>query len=142
MRKQKRLFAYGLIGTGAVLTAALSAFIFSKNDEQRITDFVIDNQAELEALALNCLDGTEETSRYKDAKIDGVYSGESPVVQFHYSGSGLGPSSAYYGFYYSRDNVPCSFQNTTEELVSTSDNEWTWNDGTDNGGLTRKITDG
>ena len=73
--------------------------------------------------------------------MDGVFQGEQKIVQFYFSGKGLVPSSTYYGFYYSEENTPAAFQNVSEELEPVSENEWTWSDGTDNGGMTKRIVD-
>ncbi len=142
MKKRVQRSAKILVGTGIVLVAALSVFLFLWNEQKKITDFVVSNRTELESIALSCLNGDKTTDEYKGVKVDGVYSGEHRIVQFYYSGLGLAPSAKYYGFYYSGDNVPAAFQNAEVELVPASADEWTWEDGTDNCGLTKRITDG
>ena len=139
MKKKMRHPVWILVAIGVAV--AFSAFFFSQNKQTKIADFVITNESELESIALNCLDGDETIAEYKGVEVGGVYSGEHQIVQFDYSGSGVVPSTTYYGFYYSRDNVPTAFQNAEIELVSASDDEWTWDDGTDNGGLTKRITE-
>lgn len=139
--KKTRFCALRGIGVSVILVAILSAFIFSRNDEKKITDFVIANHTELENIALSYISGDETLAKYKGVEVEGVYSGEHQIVQFYHSGAGLVPSTTYYGFYYSKDNVPVAYQNCGYETVPASDNEWMWDDGTDNGGLTKRITD-
>ena len=63
-------------------------------------------------------------------------------MQFLYFAFGLVPSTRYYGFYYSQDDVPVPFQNAGAVLSQVSEEEWNWYDaGTDNGGRTKRITD-
>lgn len=97
----------------------------------------------MEDIALEHLNGDETVTEYKGIEVKGMYSGEHPIVQFYYSGTGIVTSSTYYGFYYSKDDVPAAFQNGAYELVPASDSEWAWeeDEGTDNGGLTKRITD-
>ena len=73
--------------------------------------------------------------------MEGVFPGEAPIVQFSSGGWGLVPSGTYHGFYYSESGRPAAYQNVDLELVPVSDTEWTWTDGTDNGGSTRRISE-
>ena len=45
----------------------------------------------------------------------------------------------YRGFYYAPDDAPVPFQNCGLPLTEGEDREWTWTDGTDNRGVTRRI---
>lgn len=141
MKKQTRLWVWGIVGIGAILIVVLSTSIFMRDNKKQITDFVITNRTELENIAFSYMSGNATIEKYKGIEVDGVYSGKHQIVQFYYSSVGIVPSTNYYGFYYSKDNVPVPFQNCEYELVSTSDDEWIWDDGTGNGGLTKKITD-
>ena len=77
---------------------------------------------------------------YQDVRVDGVFSGDERIVQFFYNGFGLAPASKYYGFYYAESGEPAAYQNTDYPLTATEDG-WSWSaGGTDNGGLTRRIT--
>ena len=142
MKKQRQHLVLILVGIGVVLVIILSVLIFSGNKQKRITDFVMDNKTELESIALSYLHGDIATTKYKGVEVDGLYSGEHSIVQFYCSGFGLAPSTKYFGFYYSEDDIPVAFQNVDIDLTSTVVDEWIGNDGTDNGGLTKKITDG
>lgn len=71
--------------------------------------------------------------------MEGVFPGKTPIVQFSTGGWGLAPSSTYWGFYYSESGLPAAYQNVDMELIPVSEDEWCWNDGTDNGGVTRRV---
>lgn len=130
------------IVTAIALILALSPLFLPGNEERKISCFVRSNRVELEKIALRCLDGDEPAARYKRVRVEGVFHEDLPIVQFYDSGFGLVPSTTYYGFYYSKDNLPADFQNVGCELAQTSQDEWAWKAaGTDNGGLTKRITD-
>ncbi len=139
MKGRKRKTTLILAGIGIVLLVA-AVVLFLGDKERRITDFVRSNETELEKIALDCLQGKETADEYKGVEVWGVLPGEHQIVEFFSDGAGLAPSSIYYGFYYSEDDVPVAFQNSHNSLTAVSDSEWTWSDGTDNGGLTKKIT--
>lgn len=125
----------------AVIVFSVLFFALTENREQSIIKFVKENQAELNKIAFQCINGEETDDVYLKVRVDGVFYGEHNMVQFLYSAVGIAPSSKYCGFYYSEDDVPLPFQNCGISLTQTSENEWTWTDGTDNGGVTRKIMD-
>lgn len=120
-------------------------FFGKVNTERDIREFVQANQAELVNIAENYLSGNTSQVEYKGVSIEGVYenqqTGETPIVQFYFSGFGIVPSSTYYGFYYSAADTPASYQNCGYELFSVTDGEWEWSDDTGNGGITKRICD-
>lgn len=125
---------------GALLLVCLAVlWMWSRSSQAGIRRFVLSHRAELEEIAADCLNRAETTERYKGVKVEGVYPGEHPIVQFYTGGWGLAPSTAYWGFYYSERGLPAAYQNVDLELTPVSENEWTWSDGTDNGGVTRRI---
>ena len=103
--------------------------------------FVIAHRAALEKIAADCLSGGQTAARYKSVEIEGVFPGEHRIVQFFSSGFGLTPSSTYCGFYYSEDGIPAAYQNVDVPLTPAGEDAWRWSDGTDNGGMTRRITE-
>ena len=125
------------IAAGALLLMAL--LLFQGSRERKIARFVLDNQEELLKISLDCLHGQPAAERYQDVFVEGCYEGEGWIVQFYAGGSGLVPSSRYYGFYYSPEDQPAAFQNVQVPLTSDGQGEWTWSDGTDNGGRTKRI---
>ena len=129
-----------LLLAGMVIVAAvLSVSPARGNREARVAAFVREHRAELEQMAADALAGRETAGTYRGVTVDGVFPGEHTIVQFFYTGAGLVPSPVYCGFYYSEDDVPAAFQNCGSPLVEASGHEWTWEDGTDNGGRTARI---
>ena len=126
---------------GGILLLACMMILWagSRSGQAGIRRFVLSHQAELEEIAADCLSQGRTVERYNDVEVEGVYPGASPIVQFYTGGWGLVPSSTYWGFYYSESGQPAAYQNVDMELVPVSENEWTWTDGTDNGGVTRRI---
>ena len=115
---------------------------FLLDHENRVPAFVLRHREDLEAIASSCLAGGAAAEKYRGVKVEGVYSGEHEIVQFCSFAFGLAPSTRYYGFYYSPDDVPADFQNAGVGLTPVSQGEWTWHAaGTDNGGRTMRITD-
>lgn len=78
-----------------------------------------------------------------DTTVDvmGIYGDTNKIVQFYYSGFGMGSATKYYGFYYSPTDVPVPYCNDDYELTETSAGEWTWDGDGDNGGIIKKIKD-
>lgn len=139
MEKRRKTSVRVCIGIAAVLLLIL-LLVFGRNNERGIVNFVKSNQVELEEISNDCLNGLQTSGTYKGITVEGVYSGEHRIVQFCSGSAGLVPSSTYFGFYYSEDDVPAAFQNVDMELTPIASNEWEWSDGTDNGGLTKRIT--
>lgn len=133
MKKSKIL----ILVIPVILAVILAAALLPIRAEDRISNFVIKNQPDLEAIALERLAGENSTVKYKAADVDGVFTG---TVQFTLSRFGIAPASHYRGFYYSQSGTPTAFQGADIPLVPLSPNEWEWCDGTDNRGITRHIT--
>lgn len=66
--------------------------------------------------------------------IANVWDGEHEIVEYIVVSRGIVPSSSYYGFFYSPDGVPVSFQNSGAELTRQGENEWVWQGQGDNHG--------
>lgn len=115
--------------------------VWSRSSQTGMSLFVTLHQRGLEEIAAHCLAQSGTTDRYRGIKVEGMFPGENPIVQFSTVGLGLVPSAAYWGFYYSENGQPAAYQNADLELVPVSDREWTWTDGTDNGGSTRRISE-
>ncbi len=67
------------------------------------------------------------------------WGGEHPIAEYTVVSRGLVPSSKYYGFFYSYDNVPVAFQNANQSLTPVSDQTWQWNGEGDNHGMVRRL---
>lgn len=111
----------------------------SSNPEHRINNFIKQNREELVTIAEAHLNSDPSITTYKGVEVEPVCRGKHDIVEFYYCGVGLVPSSTYYGFYYSPDDVPTPYQNTNDKLVAVSDAQWEWSDGTDNGGRTKRV---
>lgn len=86
-------------------------------------------------------EGTVNKANNDTVDVDGIFGDTNRIVQFHYSGFGIAPSSTYYGFYYSPSDVPVPYCNEDYELTMDVDGGWTWNGDGDNGGKIKKISD-
>lgn len=135
MKKKRSTIAAGIL----LLVCLIILWTGSRSSQAGIRQFVLSHQAELEEIAADCLNRGRTAERYKGVEVEGIYPGTSPIVQFYTGGFGLVPSAAYWGFYYSESGQPAAYQNVDMELVPISENEWTWSDGTDNGGVTQRI---
>ena len=129
----------------AALAAIIAALIFGScrynNAERRIRRTVLNHQDELTEIAVNTLSGSKED--YKGILNEGIFESEDGyrIVQFYVTGFGLVPSASYEGFYYSPDDIPVSYQNAGYDLEQTAEDTWEWSDDTDNGGITKRITE-
>ncbi len=126
----------------ALLVAAFivaAAAVWVCTPQERVALFVRSHHEDLSEIACACLAGDAAVERYRGIKVEGLYDGEHPIVQFYAFGWGLIP---YLGFYYSPDDTPAAFQNVQAELTPAGKDRWEWTDGTDNRGMTVKIGDG
>lgn len=133
-KKQKWI----LFTLAAVLAGIILLLAARKDPQEQVAAFVLEHRAELETVALAHLAGNDAVSQYKRVTVDGTY---GAMVQFTYAASGLVPSSRYRGFYYAADGAPAAFQGAHVLLEQTADGEWTWTDGTDNGGVTKQLNE-
>ena len=114
--------------------------------EKRIQKFVLRHEEELTELAELYLE-SDETQKQKllekerrdvhGAVLTGLF--PETVAAFYMGGFGLAPSSVYYGFYYSPEDIPVG---TGEgQLVKAEEDSacWSWQGYGDNGGEIRKI---
>lgn len=109
------------------------------DDYNEISEYVNENILDLEQIVLEKINNTEGKN-LKEIKGINVYENvNNVIVQFETGGKGLVPSSTYYGFYYSKMNIPVSFDNSNFELEQISDDKWCWQDVGDNYGITIRI---
>lgn len=84
---------------------------------------------------------TIETGRAA-SKLDitfNYWDGEHPIIEYMVVNRGIVSASKYYGFFYSFDNEPVSFQNSNQPLAQISETEWTWSGEGDNHGIVRRL---
>jgi len=129
-----------IIIAAILIILAICAVKYISNPERQIKNFINQNNEELVTIAEAYLnsDATIKNT-YKNVEVEQVFRGNNDIVQFYYGGVGIVPSSKYYGFYYSPDDVPTAYQNVNCRLSAVSDDEWEWSDGTDNGSRTIRI---
>lgn len=129
--KHKKAFALLLL---CAVTAAAAA---ANTPEQKTIRCFNRHRETLESEIAECL----ETGR-AGSELDllcNYWDGEHPVVEYIAVRQGLVPASRYYGFFYSFDGSPVSFQNAGEPLTPVSEEAWTWRGAGDNHGLVRRL---
>lgn len=120
-----------------LLVCVLIAVRAADTPEKRTMRYFNSHRAALEEDISN----TAETGR-ASSKLNVTFNywdGEHPIMEYIVVGSGIVPASRYYGFFYSFDNEPVSFQNSNESLTPLSDREWEWNGEGDNHGIVRRL---
>lgn len=132
------------LGIGVFLVLLLASQL---HYEKRIQKFVLRNEEELTEFAKNYLavEQRERRHMFEEWKEENGYSVQltglfpEDVVAFYMGGFGLVPSSVYYGFYYSPEDIPVG---TGEgQLVKAEEDSacWSWQGYGDNGGEIRRI---
>lgn len=127
----KEFFAQKEIAVLLLVLLGLGGCAIRFADKQgRIIRFVKKNANELEKVAVSCLEGNNPAEYYQGIKVEGLYEGEHDIVEFSSGGFGIVPSSTYYGFYYSPEDVPVAtafFMNCDGySLVSEEKDEGAW----------------
>ena len=119
----------------------ISGMVHESLLRQQVFRFVLENEAELTAIAEGQLAGTNQDKNYGKAEIDGVFDGEQPIVQFYWGGMGIAPSSREFGFYYSPDDKAVKFLNEQYGgfLYSEENGEWRFSDSGGNTGTMIRI---
>ena len=128
-----------VIAVCLVFAVAILGLAFKDN---LIRTYVAAYNEDLEAYAVQFLDGNERTSDQYGIWKTSCYPDDG-MVEFYTGGWGLGPSSTYKGFYYSADNTHKLFSAAYKDITSmeTDGDEATWTDGTDNHGISTRITE-
>lgn len=121
---------------------AITQFYRFTNSEKRKIKTIVNSN-------LDVLSESVDNNNYNKAhKIEGIekirpyYLGDNnEFVDFYCYGSGLAPSSIYYGFYYANPDEPTGFQATRVELESDG-HGWKWEESNgDKYYYTEKIVD-
>lgn len=132
MVKHKRLIILFLSLLCVIITASAS-----NTPERKTIRYFSSHRAALEDAVLHHMGaGLEDDASHI---IFNYWGGEHPIAEYIVASRGLVPSSKYYGFFYSYDNIPVPFQNTDEQLTPVSENEWQWNSTGDNHGIVRRL---
>lgn len=119
----------------------------SYNNYHTISKYVNENYKTLQKIANEYIKGNE-VKNPKHVESISVHNSNDPyiendntIVEFNTDGKGLVPSTIYYGFYYSKNNIPAAFNNDDYKLVQYKTNSWKWTGTGDNEGKTIKIRD-
>ena len=126
----------GIVFCLLLVCAALAAGRVS-TPEQRTIRYFDRHRTALEEDALR----TVETGRVSGrAGITVQYwDGAHPVVEYVVVSRGIVSASKYYGFFYSPEDEPVSFQNTGEPLTGISAQESEWHGQGDDYGMVRRL---
>lgn len=140
MKKSKKKI---LIIIGLVIGFVIFVKWYS-NPERRIFAMVERNFEEYEIAAQQMLKGEIPASGVEALGVRDirVRKGEHVVVDFFVTGDGLVPSSGYYGFYYSPEDLPLMVLDVMVKLTEYEPGAWNWQGTGDNNGVIKKITDG
>jgi len=106
--------------------------------EKRVMNYFYRHVSELKDDMRNHFEKGEPLS-FPSGIIVNEWPGKHTIVEYIVKARGIVPSSKYYGFFYSIDNVPVSFQNSGENLTRLSASEWEWRGEGDNRGYIRQI---
>lgn len=120
----------GLIVIALIFLAG--AALFFSTPERRAAGYFYRHMEELEENAARWQAG--EPLSHDPRLTVNVWDGEHEIVEYIVVSRGLVPSGSYYGFFYSPDGVPVSFQNSGEKLLRRSQYEWVWQGEGDNHG--------
>lgn len=112
---------------------------YFNNPYRKISKYVNSNYENLQTVCETYLKKGIPDKVYDDIEIDGILGEENKIVQFYSCGFGIAPSSKYYGFYYSPDDIPVTYWNAPYALEEIQEGEWKWEGEGDNGGKTKKI---
>lgn len=112
----------------------------NSTSKSAVVNYIQNNRSELETYIQNIdADKSFHTDIYNNWDVS--YYQNSGMVEFLVSNGGFGPSSKYYGFYYSPQNIPMAYQEQNVELLE-NETGWQWSDpSSDNQYYTEKIID-
>ena len=91
--------------------------------------------------SIQALENESAKERMHGVIQDGVFEdSENEIVQYTVKAFGLPSAGAYYGFYYSPNDVPAAFQNVHCILKEEGENHWSWSNDAASG-ITYKISE-
>ena len=115
-----------------VLAFAVGAALFLSTPERRVKGYFRSHQEELTQAVARWQMG--ERLSFDPGLTVNIWDGDHQIVEYLVTGRGFGSSCSYYGFFYSPDGVPVSFQNSGEMLHRLGQYEWSWQGEGDNRG--------
>ncbi|MCI8809518.1 MAG: hypothetical protein HFF84_05185 [Oscillibacter sp.] len=131
MKHKKGIALLLLLFCVAIVVSAINT------PEKRTIRYFNSHRIILEEDIMNTIETGQASSRLK--LTFNYWDGEHPIVEYIVVNSGIVSASQYYGFFYSFDNEPVSFQNADESLIPISEQEWNWIGEGDNRGIVRRL---
>ena len=124
---------------GLVAVVMIAAIAYMNTPEKRVLRYYNANKEDLNQRVEAYMSGENLSWSGNSLKMVNAWPGEHEMVEYIL----LTRGSSYYGFYYSPDDIPLAFQNTSPLLVQEDgSNRWTWSAEGDNHGETYRIDDG
>lgn len=128
------------------ILVVLGVILFIKwysNPERRIFSMVERNREKYEVVVTQLLNGetTADAVDVSGVRDVDVIMGEHVIVDFFVTGFGLAPSSTYYGFYYSPEDLPLMYMDGMAKFTEYETGAWKWQGIGDNDGIIKKIAD-
>lgn len=120
-----------------VLAFVIGAALFLSTPERRTMGYFRSHQEELVQAVSRWRMG--EGLSFDPRLTVNVWEGDHSIVEYIVVSRGIVPSSSCYGFFYSPDGVPVSFQNSGEALTRRGRYEWVWQGEGDNRGRVELI---
>lgn len=87
---------------------------------------------DFEANSISALQNSNADDKLHGVRLDGIFksqaseSDETGIVQYTVNAYGLPSAGTYYGFYYSPDDEPATYQNIDCRLMEDGDDRWSW----------------
>ena len=134
MKHKKGIALLLLLFCVAIVVSAINT------PEKRTIRYFNSHRIILEEDIMNTIETGQASSRLN--LTFNYWDGEHPIVEYIVVNSGIVSASQYYGFFYSFDNEPVSFQNADESLIPISEQEWNWIGEGDNRGIVRSLSGG
>ncbi len=131
MKHKKGIALLLLLFCVAIVVSAINT------PEKRTIRYFNSHRIILEEDIMNTIETGQASSRLN--LTFNYWDGEHPIVEYIVVNSGIVSASQYYGFFYSFDNEPVSFQNADESLIPISEQEWNWIGEGDNRGIVRRL---
>lgn len=128
----------------AIVLCAVFFLKWHNNPERKIFAMVEHNLEKYQEIAEQLINDEVKPNEVSVSGVEGVkiITGEHVLIDFYVTGFGLAPSSVYYGFYYSPEDLPMTYMDTAAELKECEPGVWKWQGGGDNKGIVKKIADG
>lgn len=127
---------------GAALLCALllCALLLRGDRRDRAARYIRQNRQELETFVAELASSGESRATYNGWSVS--YRPELGMAEFETGAFGLAPSGAYWGFYYSPENIPLPVMGASEMDYTPAEDGWLWEEpGGDNWARTQPLAE-